>query len=96
MEYKIREKTNEELRQKFIDRYVPRIRTLGLTVPDPKLQYDPETKLWSYSEPDWEWFGNIVKNNAGPKSQERIQLRKQAHEGQRWVRDAMVRTREIM
>lgn len=33
MEYRIREKTNEELRQKFLSRYVPRIRSLGLTVP---------------------------------------------------------------
>jgi ring-1,2-phenylacetyl-CoA epoxidase subunit PaaA len=96
IEYKIRSKTNEELRQKFIDRYVPRIRTLGLTVDDPNLRYDPDTKLWSYTEPDWEWFGNIVKQNAGPKSQERVLLRKQAHEGQRWVREAMIRTRNIL
>ena len=96
MEYRIRTKTNEELRQKFINRYVPRIWALGMTVPDDKLKYDSETKLWSYTDPDWEWFGYMVKNNAGPKSQERIALRRQAHEGQAWVREAMIRAGEAV
>ncbi|WP_170099497.1 1,2-phenylacetyl-CoA epoxidase subunit PaaA [Kyrpidia spormannii] len=94
MDYRIRTKTNEQLRQKFLTRYVPRIRALGLEIPDPALRYDEEKKVWSYTQPDWEKFYHIVKNNAGPKSQERLALRKQAHEGQRWVREAMSRTRE--
>ncbi len=94
MEYRIRTKTNEELRQKFIARYVPRVWALGMTIPDDKLEYDETTKMWTYTDPDWEWFGYMVKHNAGPKSQERIRLRRDAHEGQAWVREAMVRTRE--
>jgi ring-1,2-phenylacetyl-CoA epoxidase subunit PaaA len=36
-----------------------------------------------------------VKNNEGPKSRERIGLRKMAHEEQRWVREAMVRSQQM-
>jgi ring-1,2-phenylacetyl-CoA epoxidase subunit PaaA len=93
LHYKIRTKTNEELRQKFLDKYVPRILSIGLTIPDPKLRYDEEKKEWVYTEPDWEKFGRIVRNNEGPKSKERMELRRAAHEGQRWVREAMIRSR---
>jgi ring-1,2-phenylacetyl-CoA epoxidase subunit PaaA len=89
MKYRIREKTNEELRQKFLSRYVPRIRALGLTIPDPNLRFDEETQTWTYTQPDWEYYGRMVRENCGPKSQERIALRRQAHEGQAWVREAM-------
>lgn len=93
MYYKIRNKTNEELRQKFLNKYVPRIHSIGLTIPDPTIHYDNETKQWVYAAPDWEKFGQIVVHNQGPKSQERIQFRRDAHEGQRWVREAMLRSR---
>lgn len=91
MVYKIRTKTNEELRQKFLDRYVPRIKAVGLTIPDPNLRYDETKKRWIYTQPDWDKFARIVQKNQGPKSQERIALRRQAHEGNRWVREAMTR-----
>lgn len=93
--YRIRTKTNEELRQKFFDKYIPRIRSIGLTIPDPKLHYDEKRGRWVYTEPDWDKFARIVKNNEGPKSRERIGLRKMAHEEQRWVREAMVRSRRM-
>lgn len=92
MTYKIREKTNEALRQKFLARYVPRIRSLGLTIPDPDLALDEATGQWTYTQPDWEYFSKIVRDNAGPLSQARITLRRQAHEGQTWVREAMHRS----
>ncbi|BCU80966.1 phenylacetate-CoA oxygenase subunit PaaA [Polycladomyces abyssicola] len=95
MDYRIRTKTNEELRQKFFDKYIPRIRSIGLTIPDPKLHYDEKRGRWVYTEPDWDKFAKIVKNNEGPKSRERISLRKMAHEEQRWVREAMVRSQQM-
>lgn len=93
LEYKIRTKTNEELRQRFLDKYVPRIRSIGLTVPDPDIHYDKQEQKWLYTQPDWEKFGRIVRDNQGPKSQERIALRRFAHEDQRWVREALIRSR---
>jgi len=89
MRFKIRTKSNEELRQKFLSRYVPRIRSLGLTIPDSKLAVDSATGQWTYTQPDWQTFGKMVRDNTGPMSQARIELRRQAHEGQRWVREAM-------
>jgi len=94
--YKIRTKTNEELRQKYLNRYVPRIQALGLKIPDPNLRYDETKKRWVYTEPDWDKFYRIVRDNQGPKSRERIELRRQAHEGNRWVREAMTRVRARM
>ena len=94
MEYKIRTKSNEELRQKFINRYVPRITSLGMTIPDPELRQDPKTKEWHYSQPDWERYNEMVRLNSGPMSQARIAMRRYAHEGQRWVREAMIKASE--
>ncbi|WP_420842706.1 1,2-phenylacetyl-CoA epoxidase subunit PaaA [Fervidibacillus albus] len=88
IKYKIRTKTNEQLRQHFLTKYVPRIRALGLTVPDETLRYDEEKKEWIYREPDWNEFKKIIKNE-GPKSKERLQLRKIAYENNRWVREAL-------
>lgn len=90
LDYRIRLKTNEELRQKFLDKYVPRIESIGLKIPDPKLHYDREKKRWVYTDPDWDKFSRIVRYNEGPKSKERIGLRRKAHEGQRWVREALL------
>lgn len=91
MKYHIRERTNEELRQKFLARYVPRIWSIRLTIPDDALHFDRDLGLWVYTQPDWEKFGNIVRKNTGPMSQARIALRKQAHSDQAWVREAMKR-----
>jgi ring-1,2-phenylacetyl-CoA epoxidase subunit PaaA len=94
MKYKLRDKTNEQLRQKFLTRYVSRIHSVGLTIPDKALSFDENTKLWTYTEPDWAYFSNIVRENAGPMSQARIALRKAAHDDQAWVREAMKRSAE--
>ena len=44
IKYKIRTKTNEEFRQIFFDKYIPRILSLGLTIPDPTIHFDEESK----------------------------------------------------
>ena len=88
MECKIRTKTNEELRQIFINRYVPRLQALGMQIPDPAVKPDPVTGQWGYMEPDWERDTWMVRNNTGPASQARLELRRQAHWGQQWVRIA--------
>ncbi|SFX57901.1 ring-1,2-phenylacetyl-CoA epoxidase subunit PaaA [Thermoactinomyces sp. DSM 45891] len=89
LHYRIRTKTNEELRQKFLAKYIPRIWSLGLTIPDPTLHYDSKLERWHYAEPEWETFQRIVSENKGPKSQERIALRRIAQDQHKWVRLAM-------
>lgn len=88
MKYRIRNKTNEELRQRFLTKYVPRLRAIGLRVPDPALRYDEATATWQYTQPDWDEFRRIVSGQ-GPRSQERLALRKMSYEEGRWVREVL-------
>lgn len=91
IKYKIRTKTNEEFRQIFFDKYIPRILSLGLTVPDPTLTFDKETNTWIYQQPDWNEFKKIIKNG-GPRSEARLNLRRISYENNAWVRDALSAT----
>ncbi|SDH92218.1 ring-1,2-phenylacetyl-CoA epoxidase subunit PaaA [Alteribacillus persepolensis] len=86
--YKIRKSSNEELRQAFLDKYLPRVFSLGLTIPDETLRYDEEKEYWIYQQPDWNEFKKIISNN-GPRSKERIRLREISYEKNRWVRQAL-------
>jgi ring-1,2-phenylacetyl-CoA epoxidase subunit PaaA len=88
LRYRLRSKTNEELRQRFLTKYVPRIHALGLTVPDPTLHWDAATKTWIYRQPDWEEFRRII-GNGGPESGRRLFLRQSAYDAGRWVREAL-------
>ena len=45
-----------ELRQEFLSIYVPRIRELGLLIPDPALRRDDDTGRWEYTEPAGKLF----------------------------------------
>ncbi|WP_433959797.1 1,2-phenylacetyl-CoA epoxidase subunit PaaA [Cytobacillus horneckiae] len=88
IKYKIRSKTNEDLRQDFFSKYIPRVKSLGLTIPDETMYFDKEQGLWVYLQPDWSKFKDIIRNK-GPKSQERLQLRIHSHSINAWVRDAL-------
>lgn len=88
IKYKIRKSNNEELRQAFLDKYLPRVFSLGLTVPDETVHYDEKEERWVYQQPDWDEFKRIIKNK-GPRSKERLRLREVAYENNRWVRQAL-------
>ncbi|MBO1913026.1 phenylacetate-CoA oxygenase subunit PaaI, partial [Microvirga sp. 3-52] len=79
IKYKIRTKTNEEFRQLFFDKYIPRILSLGLTIPDSTIHFDEKANLWSYQQPDWSEFLKIIRNN-GPRSEARLNLRRTSYE----------------
>lgn len=89
MRYKIRSQTNEELRQVFLKKYLPRIFHLGFTVPDDTIYFDEEEDKWVYQQPDWEEFKLIVKGK-GPRSAQRLHLREMSYEETKWVRDAIM------
>jgi ring-1,2-phenylacetyl-CoA epoxidase subunit PaaA len=88
--WRIKAKTSEELRQEFLGIYVPRIRELGLTIPDPELRHDDGEGRWTYTEPDWNELRTVVTNH-GPKSEERLQFRRDRWADTQWVRDAILR-----
>ena len=89
--WRIKAKDNESLRQEFLDRYVPQIREMGLTVPDPAVRKDPNTGRWRYTEPDWQKLA-VIGNGGGPASSERLAFRRLAYEQGEWVRNAVLRS----
>ncbi len=93
IKYKIRPRTNEELRQLYFTKYIPRIKSLGLTIPDPTLHYDEEKQVWVYQQPDWNVFKQIISNK-GPRSQERLKLRRTSYIKNAWVREALASNKE--
>jgi ring-1,2-phenylacetyl-CoA epoxidase subunit PaaA len=89
MRWKVKMATNDDIRQQFLDMYVPKIWELGLTLPDPNLKKNPETGLWEMTEPDWEEFKRVI-NGDGPCNKERLAVRKAAEEKGAWVRRALL------
>ncbi len=87
MIWKIKRTSNDELRQRFIDATVPQAEFLGLTIPDDKLAWNEETQSYDWGEIDWDEFRNVVAGN-GLCNRERLQARRDAHDGGKWVRDA--------
>jgi ring-1,2-phenylacetyl-CoA epoxidase subunit PaaA len=85
--WRVKRKTNDELRQRFVDLTVPQARAVNLTLPDPNLKYNEETEHWEFGEIDWDEFWAVVRGN-GPCNRERLQARRDAHENGKWVRDA--------
>ena len=40
LKWRVKRKTNDELRQRFVNLTVPQAQAVGLTLPDPELRYD--------------------------------------------------------
>jgi ring-1,2-phenylacetyl-CoA epoxidase subunit PaaA len=87
MAWGIKRFTNDELRQRFVDMTVPQAEKLGLTPPDPELQWDEASGHWRFGEIDWTEFRRVLKGD-GPCNAERIAFRRKAHEDGEWVREA--------
>ncbi|MDQ1000654.1 ring-1,2-phenylacetyl-CoA epoxidase subunit PaaA [Neobacillus niacini] len=88
LKYRIRTGTNEGLRQSFFSKYIKRIHSLGFTIPDETLRFDEETEKWIYKQPDWNKLKKIARNE-GPRSQERLNLRRVSYKNNQWVREAL-------
>jgi ring-1,2-phenylacetyl-CoA epoxidase subunit PaaA len=88
MKWKVKMATNDDMRQQFLNMYVPKIWDLGLTVPDANLKKNETTGKWEYTEPDWDEFKRVI-NGGGPCNAERLAVRRNAEERGRWVREAL-------
>src|SRR3954469_23571264 len=89
MKWKIKRKTNDELRQQFVDMIAEQIKLLGMTLPDPELKWNEERKHYDFGEINWEEFWNVVKGN-GPCNKQRLEARNKAHNDGAWVRAAAI------
>jgi ring-1,2-phenylacetyl-CoA epoxidase subunit PaaA len=87
IKWKIKRKTNDELRQQFVDMCVEQVKVLGMTLPDPELKWNESRKHYDFGEINWTEFWNVVKGN-GPCNKQRLEARKRAHEEGAWVREA--------
>lgn len=87
MKWKIKRKTNDELREEFIDRTVQQAEAIGLTVPDKDLKWNEERGHYDHGEINWDEFYNVIQGN-GPCNQERMKARRDAYDNGRWVREA--------
>jgi ring-1,2-phenylacetyl-CoA epoxidase subunit PaaA len=85
--WKIKRETNDELRQKFIDRTVGQAEFLGLQIPDPDLKWNEARGHYDYGKIDWEEFNNVIAGN-GVCNKQRIANHIKAHEDGKWVREA--------
>ncbi len=89
MKWKLKRKSNDDLRQQFIDQTVPQAEILGITIPDPNLKWNEERQSYDFGEIDWEEFWQVVKGH-GPCNKERMAARVGAWNEGEWVRDAAV------
>ena len=87
MKWKIKRKSNDELRQNFVDMIAEQVKVLGMKLPDPKLKWNEKRRHYDYGEIDWEEFWNVVKGN-GPCNRQRMEARKRAWDEGQWVREA--------
>jgi ring-1,2-phenylacetyl-CoA epoxidase subunit PaaA len=87
MIWKIKRKSNDELRQAFIDATVRQADYLGLTIPDPDLKWNEERGHYDFGEINWDEFWQVV-NGGGPCNKDRIKQRVKAYSEGEWVREA--------
>ena len=84
----IKTKTNDQVRQEFIDEHAPELLEAGLRIPDPELRYDEADGHWYHGAIDWDEFWRVVKGD-GPCNAERLAARRDAHDQGAWVREAL-------
>lgn len=87
MKWKIKRKTNDELRQQFVDMCAEQVKVLNMTLPGKDLKWNIERQHHDFGEIDWNEFWNVVKGN-GPCNKERLDARRKAHADGAWVREA--------
>ncbi|MDP9067339.1 MAG: 1,2-phenylacetyl-CoA epoxidase subunit A [Actinomycetota bacterium] len=90
LRWKVKTRTNEDLRQEFLDRYVPRVLELGYTFPAPVPFHDDASGHWLIRDEDIDWQPlEAIKRNEGPETARRLGLRKTIYDSHRWVREAL-------
>jgi ring-1,2-phenylacetyl-CoA epoxidase subunit PaaA len=87
LRWKVKLYSNDELRQRFIDRTVSQAEAIGIKLPDEKLKLNPETKHYEHGEINWDEFKAVISGN-GPCNKQRMKARVDADVKGRWVREA--------
>ncbi len=85
--WRVKRESNDDLRQRFVDRVVPQADFLGIKIPDEKLKWNETTQHYDFGEVNWDEFHQVISGH-GPCNRERIEARIKAHEDGKWVREA--------
>jgi len=86
----LKQRTNDELRDAFLNAYIPKAKKYGLEIPEyPRIEEnDDGTYTVRESDLDWDEFFTIAKNDYEPGVGQ-IDGRKKAQEAVEWVRDTL-------
>ena len=85
--WRIKSETNEALRDKYLQKFVPMLQDYGFRVPDQSLHKDVAGK-WAIGPIDWRAL-SAAQANAGQDSAQRIERSRLAWRDTEWVRDAL-------
>lgn len=85
--WKIKRRSNDDLRQQFVDMTVPQADWLGLRVPDPELRWSEARGGYEFGPIDFDEMRRVIAGG-GPCNRERLGARVAAHEKGAWVREA--------
>ena len=88
MKWKIKRRSNDDLRQQYVDQAVQQAHAIGLEIPDPDLKWNEERGHYDFGEIDWSEFERVISGN-GPCNRQRLAHHIKAHEEGAWVREAM-------
>jgi len=88
LRWRIKSETNEALRDRFVQKFVPLLIDYGFTIPDPDLHYDPDKRRWVIGPIDWQALRD-TQANLGPDSADRIATARLARDDGAWVRNAL-------
>lgn len=89
VKWKIKRETNDELRQKFIDKTIPQAELIGLIIPDNNFSLDEKTGHYKISPINWDEFYRVIAGH-GPCNKQRVDHHIKFHEEGAWVREAAV------
>lgn len=85
MKWKIKRESNDQLREKFINKTIPQAELIGLKVPDDNLILQ-ENGTYKHGDINWAEFWEVVNGN-GPCNQQRMEHHIKAHKEGAWVRE---------
>jgi ring-1,2-phenylacetyl-CoA epoxidase subunit PaaA len=90
LRWRIKSDTNEALRDRFVQKFVPLLHGYGFRVPDAQLHQD-DTGRWQIGPIDWSAL-KATQANVGPDSAARVELSRRAWDDTAWVRTALAGT----
>lgn len=85
--WKIKRHSNDELRQKFIDKTIPQAHLIGLTIPDKDMKWNEEKQSYDIGPINWDEFHQVISGN-GPCNKQRMAHHIKFHNEGEWVRKA--------